>query len=205
MATKEQLYTITLSALLLNKEVIEIATDKSNEVRVLNSLWDTVFPATLQDLDLDCLSIEATLELFEELSDQTLWKYAYKYPDNCAFFRKIKSAVQIDNKYTHIPKVIRMYKDEKCVLTNEYQAVGMYIPNDMDIESLPPMAVMAVAYRLAMMAAPLITGKGARVLRDELQKSYLIAKAEAQEADALENFNFEEEQQRSEFVMARLE
>jgi hypothetical protein len=204
MATKEEIYNLSLSALLLAKEVTEISTDRSNEVRVLNIHWDTAFRSTLQDLDLDSLAISADLELIEDLGDDGPWKYAYKYPDNCAFFRKIQSCAQIDNKYTHISKVIGVHDGEKAIFTNEYQAVGVYIPNDMEEQLLPPMAVMAVAYRLAMLSAPLIVGKGARNLRDELQKSYIIAKAEAQEADAAENFNFEEEYQRSEFVMERL-
>jgi hypothetical protein len=67
------------------------------------------------------------------------------------------------------------------------------------------MAKMAVVYKLAFLSAPLIVGKGSKILRDSLMESYVVAKFEAQEDDALENFNYEDDDIRSEFIASRLE
>ena len=66
------------------------------------------------------------------------------------------------------------------------------------------MAAMAIAYKLALLSAPLLVGKGAKTLRKEISENYIIAKGEAQETDSLENFNYESDWERSEFVEARL-
>jgi len=82
--SKTEIYNIALSALLLSKEVVEVETDKSNEVRALNTFYDIALSTTLQDLDLDSTSEPITLELLAELDDG-VWTYVYKYPTRCAF------------------------------------------------------------------------------------------------------------------------
>ena len=201
--TKEGIYNLTLSALLLGKEVTEVSTDKSNEVRVLNIHWDTALGSTLKDLDLDILSSPVTLELIEELEDN-IWQYAYKYPTNCGLLRRIQSSVLTDTSRTHIPKRVGVHDNVKAIFTNEYDAVAEIIPRNISLALLNENAALAIAYKLAWLSAPLITGKGARTLRDELWKSYLLAKAEAQEDDRRENFNYDSDSTRSEFVAERL-
>jgi hypothetical protein len=202
--TKPQIYNLALSALLLAKEVDNTETDTSNEVRVLNIHWNTAFESTLQDLDLDSLMTPITLELIEEL-DEGPWAYVYKYPTNCIFLRKIQSGIETDNAATHIAKVVRPHEGVKAIFTNEEDAVAECITNDISLAFLNPMAGMAVAYKLAMLSAPLIVGKGAKTLREEIKENYIIAKMEAQEVDRAENFNYEDEALRSEFVAARIE
>lgn len=201
--TKAKIYNLALSALLLDKEVSEVSTDTSNEVRVLNTHYDIAFQSTLQDLDLDSTSTEVTLELLATLTNEP-WDYVYKYPANCVFMRRIKSLQRTDNKTTHISKKTGIYSSEKAIYTDEKSAVIDYIPKDIPLSTLSPMAGLAVAYKLAFLSAPLITGKGAKALRDTINGHYLIAKSEAQETDARENFNYEEDSLRSEFVEARL-
>ena len=202
--TKEKIYNLALSALLLSEEVIEISTSKSNNISILNRFYDIAFASTLQDLDLDSTSEPITLELIEELGDDYNWDYVYKYPSNCIFLRRIKSSAVTDNKSTHISKRVAQYEGQKAIFTNEYQAVAECIPKDLSLESLSPMAGLAVAYKLAILSAPLAVGKGAKTLRKEINDNYIIAKTEAQETDSLENFNYESDWQRSEFVEARL-
>jgi len=97
-----------------------------------------------------------------------------------------------------------MYEGQKGIYTNEVEAVAECIPKDVSLAHLSPQAVLTVAYRLAFLAAPLLVGKGAKALRKEIKEDYAFAKLEAQEHDKLENFNYEPEWQRSEFVETRL-
>jgi hypothetical protein len=202
--TKPQIYTLTLSALQLSKEVVDVATDRSNEVRVLNMHYDAALEATLKDLDLDSLSSTMDLELIEEL-DEGPWTYVYKYPTNCAKLRRIENQVPTDNITTHIPKVVKMYGTQKAIYTNEYEAVIEYIPKDVSLAAFSSMAGMALVYKLALLSAPLIAGKGSKSLLKELKEAYVMAKTEAQEDDRDENFNYEADHLRSEFVSTRLE
>lgn len=203
MYTQESIYNLALSALLLGKEVTEVSTDKSNEVRVLNIHWNTALGSALKDLDLDILSSPVTLELIAELENGP-WSFVYKYPTNCALLRRIQSPVLIDTSRTHIPKRVGVHENVKAIFTNEYNAIAEIVPRNVSLALLNENAAMAIAYKLAWLSAPLITGKGAARLRQELHQMYLIAKSEAQEDDKRENFNYDADEVRSEFVAERL-
>ena len=204
--TKPKIYNLALSALLLAKEVSDTDTDTSNEVKVLNTHYDVAFDSVLQDLDLDSLSTQVTLELIVSQVSLTnrIWDYVYKYPTKCVFFRRLVSYQAVDNKDTHIPKRVANYNGQKAIYTNEVSAIAECITNDITLDLLSPMAGLALAYRLASLSAPLIVGKGAKALRERIEQQYIIAKSEAQEMDSLENFNYEADYLRSEFVFERL-
>lgn len=202
MYTKAQIYNLALGALLLSRQVVDPATENSNEVIVLNTHWETAFFSTLQDLDLDSTSTLITLELIEE-NPISLWEYAYKYPTDCAFFRRLYSECHKDNRASHIPKRIASHNGDKVIFTNEPSAVAEYISKTIDISDLTAPTAMAVAYRLAFLAAPLNVGKGAKTLRESIQNNYILSKSEAQELDRRENMNFYDPEVDSEFVYAR--
>ena len=204
MYTKAKIFNLALGALLLNKRIADVDTDTSVENQTLNVHYDTAFRSTIEDLDLDCTSVEAVLELIEE-DPNALWSYAYKYPNNCAFLRRIQSSVIKDTRSTQIRKRVITHNGIKTIFTNEENAIAEYIPNDLTLDLLSSNAGLAVAYKLAMLSAPLIAGKGAASLRKEIQGLYVISKAEAQEQDRLENSNFDDDEVISEFVEARLE
>ena len=202
--TKETVYNLALSTLLLAKRVGEIETDKSNEVAILNTHWDIALESTLKDMDLDSLSSRVTLELIEDLVNDTRWSCVYKYPVNCALLRRLDSGVDVDTSSSLIDKQVRVLDGEKVIYTNHYNAVAEIIGTNVPISAFSGMAVMCVAYKLAWLSAPLITGKGAARLRDEIMKMYIISKSEAQEDDAKENASYRTDEQMSEFVQARL-
>lgn len=206
--TKPKIYNIALSALLLAKEVSDVVTDNSNEVRVLSTHYDIAFESTLQDLDLDSLSQPLELELIANLGNVSTyngpWQYVYKYPTKCVFLRRIETPLALDNKRSHIAKRTGIYDGQKAIYTNETEAFAECITNDIPLEALSPMAGMAIGYKLAFLSAPLLIGKGAKKLRDGIDEHYRMAKAEAQETDSRENFVYEAEWQRSEFVEERM-
>lgn len=205
MYTKEDIFNLALGALLLNREISDADNDRSNEARVLRTHWTTAFYKTLEDLDLDSLSSQTVLELLEEdPEDFSEWKFVYAYPANCAFFRRIKTDAIVDNRATHEPKLVRLFEGQKAIFCNKEEAVAEYIPSDLDLSVLSASAGLAVAYNLARLSAPLIVGKGAARVAKSLDEKYMIAKADAQEVDQLENTNFIDERTESEFVDARL-
>lgn len=204
--TKAKIFNLACGDLLLQRQIIDPESDKSNEAKVLLTWWDVAFWGTLADLDLDSTSTAQTLELLAtNPSDYPNWQYVYKYPYNCAFFRKIKSTVEFDTRYTHVPKHVAMRKDIKCIFTNQQSAIAEIITSTFPLASLSAPAGLAIAHSLAMHAAPLITGKGAARLLKDIEAKYAIAKANAQGMDQNENFVFRSEAELSEFVAARYE
>lgn len=206
MYTKVQIYNIALSALLLQRKLTSTTDENNNEVKVLNQFWDVAFYTTLQDLDLDSLSTKVTLSLISSTLDapyDELWSFAYTYPSNFAIFRKIHSGYHKDNRATHIPKAVEIYDGQKAILTNEANAVADFIPNNVSLSLLSASAGMAVAHRLAWLSAPLIVGKGAKALRDQITQRYILHKEESQELDRMENFSYYDDAVESEFVYER--
>lgn len=204
MYSKEDIFNLSLSALKLQRRITNADTDQSNEAKVLRSVWTPALNSTLQDLNLDSTADVVELELIDS-NPNKLWQYVYKYPTDCAFFRRIRSCVRKDSRRTHIARSIGMYEGEKGIFTNEYQALGDYISNNVPLSALSATAGLAMSVRLALLASPLVTGKGATALLTALTELYKLHKAEAQEQDRLENFNYDDPWVESEFAATRLE
>lgn len=204
MYSKADIFNLALGALLLSRQISDTDNDKSNESKVLNTHWAAALRTTLSDLDLDAVASQATLELIE-LNPNNLWNFSYKYPANCAFFRRIQSPNVQDNRDSHRPKRISNKDGIKVIFTNEEDAIGEFIPFDVPLSILSSPAALAVAFRLAWLSAPLVVGKGSIQIRKEILEKYISTKAEAKELDRLENFNFSEPDIESEFVAARIE
>lgn len=200
--TKVQIFNLALSALLLTKRIASVDTDTSVENQQLNIHYQTALESALQDMDLDSTSSQKNLELIET-DPNVIWGYSYKYPSDCVLLRRIQSGVEKDNKKTQIKKRVAIDGGKKVVYTNEADAIVEYLSNTVPLSTLSAQAGLAVAYKLAILAAPLIAGKGALALRKDIQSNYLMAKAEAQEVDRLENNNFDDDDIISEFVAER--
>lgn len=216
MSSKVEIFNLALSALLLTKQCSDADGDNTMEVRTLRSNWNTALKKTLQDLDLDATSTRAAGQLVAECPTPD-WHYAYLYPQNCAFFRRIlpihhgdinfsghHRRIGRDTRYTQVPRQIADYQNQKIIFTNKHCAWLEYIPSDVPITSLNESAALALAYKLADLSGSLIAGKGAGALRKDLRDQYRIEKAQAQEQDRLENATFDTDEELSEFVQARL-
>lgn len=213
MFTKATIYNLALQALLLTRQIVDPNSDKSNEAKVLNEQWPIAFKTALFDMDLDSTASQQNLELIHDFTKDPpssngqpgpLWHYAYKYPDKCAFFRRIVSCNLNDDKFTHHAKRVMIYNAKKCIFTNVPLAIGEYIPVDFPLQTLSAPGGMTIAYRLAMQSAPLIVGKGAKSLMQEIERKYASSKAEAQSMDERESFSFQSDANMSEFVKERL-
>lgn len=193
--------------MLLQRTIADPATDKSNEAKILNSHYQIAFDSTISDLDLDSTSTLATLALIET-DPIDLWDFAYAYPSDCVQLRRVLSSAgggmhHKDNRRTHIPKRVAMHGGSKVIFTNESTAILEYISNGITLSSLSVNVGLCVAYKLAMLSSTLITGKGAKGLRDQLTQMYIVYKTEAQESDRLENENYYDERVESDWVDER--
>jgi hypothetical protein len=202
--TKAKIYNLALNALLLQRQTTDPDTDVSNEVVALNNVYDTALESTIADLDLDGHTTDVTLSLIE--SDPTTdWSYSYTFPTTCVVFRRIRSSALKDNKTTRIPLRILIDGGVKVIYTNQVSAEAEVILSTVAINLWSAHAALCLAYRLAILGSTLVVGKGARTLREELEGRYVRSKAEAQEQDHRDNFNFTDPEVDSEWVQQRLE
>lgn len=213
MYSKAKIFNLALQALLLKREIIDTASDKSNECAVLNQQYDVALASALADMDLDSTSSILNLEFVHDFTKDPipnngrqgpLWKYAYKYPDKCAFFRRLVSCNTIDDKFTHHAKRVAIYNNQKVIFTDVQYAIAELIPVDFPLQTLSAPGGITVAMRLAWQSAPLIVGKGAKSLREAIKNDYAMFKAEAQEIDSRESFSFQTDANMSEFVKVRM-
>ncbi len=206
MYTKVQIFNLALGALLLKREISDADADTSYEARVVSQYYDSALNKTLADLDLNITAVTETLSLVEDdVSD--FWEYAYAYPSNCVLVRRIVSCVRRDDRYTRIPFETGQYgtpTKQKVIFTNEAQAELEYIANDLTLTSFSADTGLAIAHQLAFLSAPILVGKGADKVKDDIYKRYLIHKTEAQETDRMESPLFDSEESDSEFVKVRL-
>lgn len=202
MYTKELIYNLALSDLLLSRTIKNVETDTSNEGKTLNLHYPIALRAALEDMDLDATADQVNLELIEE-DPNDLWDFSYKYPSNCAKLRRLQSSVRMDDRDSHIEKRVATRAGKKVIFTDEASAIAEFIPHDINLSILSAQAGLTIAHKLALLSAALITGKGARELMKQIQEKYVVSKAEAQEHDHGENFNFVDPETESEFVKAR--
>lgn len=203
MYAKVDLFNLALGALLSTKKIINTDDDTSRENTILNVHWTAAWNASLSDMDLNRTSRQKTLELLVK-NPNNLWQFAYKYPADCAFLRRLQSGVVKDDPESHIPKITIDHSGTLAIYTNQVDAIVEYISNEVNPKLLSAHAGLAVGYQLAMLSAPLISGKGATAIRKQVVDMYRIAVASAKEHDLLENHIFETDQEKSELVKERL-
>jgi hypothetical protein len=200
--SKEKIFNLALNELLLTRRITNASTDPSSEAKVLETNFYIALNSALESMDLNSTSTQVNLSLVATMPIHH-WQYAYLYPADCVFFRRIQSHVVVDCRQTHHPKLIGIFNGQKVIFANHTNAIGEYISKLTPLTSLSAAAGLAVAQRLAVLSAPLITGKGAAKLIDTIEKKFILTKADAQALDARENFNFVSEQIESDFVFER--
>lgn len=206
MYDKTGIFNLALSALFLQKKLSDSETDMSKEALILRSHWDAAWNIGLQELDTDSIAVTVALELLATAPD-TNWDYVYKYPNNCAYFRRIVPLMGgevTDDTMSTIDRKIGRYLTNKAIFTNESEAKGEYIPNDLTPENLNAEEALFIAYKLARLCLPLIIGKDSDNVAKLLEARYEQAHLDARAKSARETNIYQPEWQRSEFVKHRL-
>ncbi len=203
MYNKTDIFNLALSALYLQRRIADSETDTSNETKILQLHWKAAFYGGLTDLDLDATSTTAALGLLSEDPDD-FWDYAYYYPADCVFLRRIVSDRLTDDTESFVDFKVARIGAEQVILTNQSEAKAEYItsntlPQDLSIE-----AALYIAYKLARMALPLIIGKDSKNVATDLEAKYRQAFLDAAAKGAKETNIYQAEWSRSEFVKARL-
>lgn len=203
MYNKTDIFNLALSALYLQKKIADSETDTSNETKTLQTHWKAAYWGGLAEMDLDHTAVTAPLALLVE-EPNSLWKYAYTYPADCVFIRRIINTKTTDDLETKVDRKVGIHEGDKVIFTNEYDAELEYISSDVLPQDLSVEAAMYIAYKLAMLAMPLIVGKDSKEVASALQVLKAQSFADAVAKDSKETNIYQPEYMRSEFVKARL-
>lgn len=130
------------------------------------------------------------------------WDYAYQYPPDCARFLKIQSDFRTDSRYSKIP-----YKRSKgaagsIILTDREDAVCEYTALVTNVAYFDDDFILALSWRLAVYAAPSVTGGDPFKLKKDAMEMYRQELALARE-NAL-NEQCDDEDALSEYELSRL-
>lgn len=203
MYSKADIFNLALGALLLQRQITDAESDMSSEARTLRLHYPIALKQTIQDLDLNSTASAKALELVTT-NPNTLWDFAYKYPAECAFFRRIRSCERKDSRFTRIQHEVGAREGIKVIYTDQENAIGEFISHNLNLGLLNASAGMALAYRLALLSSALVVGKGAQKIRQECLDFYKLYKADAQRQDQLESDTFQDPIVNSEFVQFRM-
>lgn len=203
MYNKTDIFNLALSALYLQKKIADSETDQSNEAKTLRTHWIGAYHGALAEMDLDHTATTAALTLIVE-NPNSLWKYAYTYPSDCVYIRRIVNDLTTDDNETKVDRKVGTRLGVKVIFANQYDAELEYISSSVLPQSLSVEAAMYVAYKLALLAMPLIVGKDSKEVAGMLLQLKAQAFADAVAKDSKETNIYQPEYARSEFVKARL-
>lgn len=208
MGDKVLIFNIALNALLITYQTTDPDTDIRKEAVKLRMVYPLALSKVLADLDLNRTAKKVKLELRAGLTDPN-WAYVYKYPADCAKFRRIVSPFPVDNRETRIPFQTQVVDEPNgvgvsSILTNALDAWGEIIPSDVPLSNLNPNAIICVGLQTAILATALIAGKGSKEVKAAIAQDYNFTKAEAMEDDQNENIDTTPDEFKSEFAQARL-
>lgn len=203
MYSKTQIFNLAMQALFLQKQIADSETDTSKEAVILRTNWTGALNMALEQMDLDSTAIIDDLELIEE-DPNVNWKYAYRYPTSCAFFRRIVSGYFTDDDDTRIDRQIGYLGTDKVIYTNEKEAQGEWIKNDINTADLSVEACLTIAYELARMCVSFMVGKDSANVIKTIEGKYIQYLLAAQAKEGKETNIYQPEYRQSGFAKARL-
>lgn len=113
------------------------------------------------------------------------WAYSYRYPNDCAFFRRVLSDWRTDAADTRVP--YRITKDSAgfLILTDRVDAQGEYTATSANVSRDPAALALAQSFMLAYLVAPAITGSDPFKLGTRAANSYasIVSAAKANDAN----------------------
>lgn len=200
MASKTEIANLSLSHLGIGKEIANIETDKGEEASACRRFFDILNNTQLRDFPWQFTTKTADGQLIEE--DPTdEWAYSYRYPSDCALFRRIQSGIRNDSRQSRVPYRIVYDATGRLIYTDQENAIFEYVKKEQNVELFSDDYVLALSLKMAFYMAPRLTAGDPFKLGDRAARLYEIeiSKAKAQ----ARNEEQPEEEPQSEFIRAR--
>lgn len=165
------------------RKVGDLDTDRGPFASVGRQFFDTMRQQVNEEFPWNKSNTTATLAE-SAVTPPDEWLYAYGYPVNCKFFRRIVSDYRTDAADTRIPYRIARIDDTNVILTDEADARGEYSATLPGVNEDSGSLAIAQSFLLAFLIAPGVTGGDPFKLGDRAARSYagIINAAKAKDA-----------------------
>lgn len=200
MPSKTAICNMALSMLGVGKQITALDTDRSSEGNNFRLFYDTVRDQVLSDFPWPFATRRVSLGLVEENPNDE-WGYSYRYPSDCLRILRISSGTRTDSRQSRISYEIGGDDTFTLLYCDLDEATIKYISRIDDTARYPAPFVLALAAKLALHSASIVTGGDPFKLSNTLDQFYL-----AQVRAAAKNVGNEEqpdEEVFSEFTRAR--
>jgi len=174
MATKTEIANLALSHLGIGKEIADLDTEKSQEAVTMRRFYETCRDATLRDFAWPFTTKFATLALVADPPTETEeWDFSYRYPTDCLMIRRVQTDIRVDTHQSRI--VFKLGRDDagELVYTDEAEAKIEYTFREEDPQRFPPDFILALSFRMAVYAAPRLTGGDPFKMGDRAARLYM--------------------------------
>ena len=185
------------------KEIGNLDSEASAEAEACRRHYDNALRRVLRAYPWSFANQSVTLGLVHDFDDDedAEWSYSYRYPADCLRLLRIHSGQRTDSRDTRIAYKIGRDDDGLLIYTDEEDAIVEYTYLEENAARFPDDFIEALAYRLASLIVPRLTGGDPWKLQDRMKKEYLEALQNAQATGA--NEEQADEEPDSEFQRAR--
>lgn len=166
---------------------IENLSENTREATVCNAIYSINFDSALRDVDWSfARKGPVVLTQLSETSDE--FDYVYSLPADCIEFREIYNVAKAnDTDLIPFKRAVSQSGDTQIILTDEYQAKGIYTKRIENESVLDPLFVSAFTLRLASsLSYPIQRDES---LKNSLFKEYLYQIETARRRSKSENFS----------------
>lgn len=200
MASKTSIDNLALRHLASSKSIANHDTTASADATACRIFYDIALEETFRDFSWPFATEIGDLGLVEEDPNDE-WAYAYRYPSDCKFFRRILSGTRNDSRQSRVPYRITQDDQGLLILTDTDEAQGEWTIMEEDASRYPADFVMALSLLLAAYIAPSVTAGDPFKLGERAYRLYVQSIAKAR-ANAF-NEQQDEEPPQSEFIAGR--
>lgn len=157
MTSKTQIVNIALMRIGVSKSVANVDTEQSREALSAKLIFDDEVDFVLRDFPWPFATAYADLGLVDGAADDPAnrdWIFAYRYPSDCMFVRRVVRESVGRNDPT--PASYRIGRDAqgKLIYTNEQDAQIEYTVDVTDPEEFDALFVSMLAWKLGASLAP---------------------------------------------------
>lgn len=161
---------LALSHLAVSVDIANLETERTRESLACRRFYDQVRDEVLRDFDWPFARRRVKLALVEERPN-TEWMFAYRMPANCLKFRRIVGMLRNEAPDQRIPFALERDDEGLLILSDHYDAEGVYTSRELVVSIYPPDFVEAMSLLLASYIAPRVTaGDQFRLGQQALQK-----------------------------------
>src|SRR5690606_37355813 len=130
--------------------------DQSAEARAIRTFFETAKKQVLREFPHPFTTKFAALAELGNSEDEDWiyeWDYAYQYPSDCIYLKRILSGVRVESEDQAIPYRIVYGDAGSIILTDQEGAISEYTVNA-DVSRFPPDLVLAFSFLLAGLITP---------------------------------------------------